>query len=60
VDALHSFDADLVRLDGKIAGLKICRPDKDPDFPAKQKTTELGLSIPPRKPFPPPPPEEAN
>jgi len=49
VDVLHSFDDDLVRLDGKIAGLKICRPDKDPDFSAKQKTSELGLSAPPPK-----------
>lgn len=43
VDVLHSFDEHLLRLDGQISGLKICRPDRDPDFPSIKKATELEL-----------------
>ena len=50
VDVLHSFDDHLVRLNGKIAGLKICRPDKDPDFPAQHKMEEFKLTPPQPRP----------
>lgn len=53
-DVLHSFDNDLVRLNGKISGLKILRPDKDLDFPEIQKTPELLYPGKPALPSPPP------
>jgi hypothetical protein len=60
VDVLHSFDNDLVRLDGKVSGLKILRPDKDPDFPPQQTIADLGLSTPVRSLIPPLPPPPAS
>jgi predicted nucleic acid-binding protein len=61
LDVLHSFDRDLLKLDGKISGLKICHPDKDGDFPTTQKPVELSFeesAVPPRPPRRIPPPVE--